>query len=104
LTKLPGNKFNRALHLMYRYRRHNFRVVQRRKLKNEIIELERQLKLHPLGQIILKAKIEKRRKELQSLTVKKWRTNNLRKRSDVLNKTPLGKGLGGHIVLDGEWK
>ena len=101
MTKTPSNKFNRLLTTVSVRRRHKVGLRYKNKLKNEIIELEKQLKLHPLGQIILKAKIEKRRKELQSLTTKNWTVAHLRKRSDVLNKT---KMRWKSSVEAGEWK
>mgnify|MGYP003143516910 CR=1 FL=1 len=47
--------------------RHHTKMVKASKLRCEIIELERQLKQHPLGTIILKAQIKEKKKQMKNL-------------------------------------
>jgi len=47
--------------------RHNYKKTKVWKLRREIIELERQLKQHPLGAIILKATIKQKQTEMKNL-------------------------------------
>jgi len=48
------------------------RILKRKKqLQNEITELKRQLKQHPLGAIILNEKIKQKRIEIKTLNAKK---------------------------------
>jgi len=52
------------------------RILQRKKqLQNEITELKRQFKQHPLGAIILNEKIKQKRIEIKNLNVKKLITH-----------------------------
>ena len=47
--------------------RHKVKMQKMCKLRGEIIELERQLKQHPLGAIILKATIKQKQIEMKNL-------------------------------------
>ena len=47
--------------------RHKVKMQKMSKLRREIIELERQLKQHPLGAIILKATIKQKQIEMKNL-------------------------------------
>jgi len=57
-----------------RYVMHKHILTLRRKtrLQRELLDLEKQLKQHPLGAIILKAKIKQKRMEIETLNVKKF--------------------------------
>ena len=50
--------------------RHHIKAVKISNLHLEINELERQLKQHPLGAIILKAQIKKKYNEIKNLNYK----------------------------------
>ena len=51
--------------------RHKRILKRKNQLKNEITELKRQLKLHPLGKIILKSRIKQKQIEIKNINCKK---------------------------------
>ena len=51
--------------------RQNDKSMKVRKLKRDVVELERQLKQHPLGSIILKSRIKQKQIEINDLNYKK---------------------------------
>ena len=51
--------------------RHKRILLRKNQLRNEITELKRQLKQHPLGAIILNGKIKQKRIEIKTLNAKK---------------------------------
>ena len=51
--------------------RHKRILLRKNQLQNEITELKRQLKQHPLGAIILNEKIKQKRIEMRDLNYKK---------------------------------
>ena len=51
--------------------RQNDKCLKVRKLKRDVVELERQLKQHPLGSIILKSRIKQKQIEIDNLNYKK---------------------------------
>ena len=51
--------------------RHKRILLRKNQLQNEITELKRQLKQHPLGAIILNGKIKQKRIEIKNLNAKK---------------------------------
>ena len=51
--------------------RHKRRLRKKNQLQKEIIELKRHLKLHPLGKIILKARIKQKQIEMKNINSKK---------------------------------
>ena len=51
--------------------RHKRTLKRKNQLKNEITELKRQLKLHPLGKIVLKARIKEKQIEIKNLNAEK---------------------------------
>jgi len=56
--------------------RHYRMLRKKRQLKREIIELKRQLKLHPLGKIVLKARIKEKQIEMKNIKCKKLITHS----------------------------
>ena len=56
--------------------RHKRTLKRKNQLKNEITELKRQLKLHPLGKIVLKARIKQKQIEIKNINCKKLLTHS----------------------------
>ena len=56
--------------------RHKRRLRKKNQLQKEIIELKRHLKLHPLGKIILKARIKQKQIEMKNINCKKLITHS----------------------------
>ena len=67
VTKNASQSLKRGFTTNWIMSRHNYKKTKVRKLRREIIELERQLKQHPLGAIILKATIKQKQTEIKNL-------------------------------------
>jgi len=65
--KRTDNQLVRGATTSWIMSRHNYKKTKVWKLRREIIELERQLKQHPLGAIILKATIKQKQTEMKNL-------------------------------------
>jgi len=63
--KNPSRNLGNTLHYLDSKARQRQKNIY--KLRAEVIELERQLKQHPMGAIILKAKIKERKDKIKSL-------------------------------------
>ena len=84
-----GNKFRGGLDVATKrwvMSRHRNKIVKQNKLEAEILILEKQLKQHPLGTIILKAKIKQKQIEIQNLDVKKIGRGKDRKKRFVIRR------------------
>ena len=70
--------------------RHKRILKRKNQLKNEIIELKRQLKLHPLGKIVLKARIKEKQIEIKNINCKKLLTHSypINRKSRITGYTP----------------
>ena len=66
-TKNAAQSLKRGFTTNWIMSRHNHKKTKVWKLRREIIELERQLKQHPLGAIILKATIKQKQIEMKNL-------------------------------------
>ena len=66
-TKNGAQSLKRGFTTNWIMSRHNYKKTKVWKLRREIIELERQLKQHPLGAIILKATIKQKQIEMKNL-------------------------------------
>ena len=66
-TKNGAQSLKRGFTTNWIMSRHNYKKTKVWKLRREIIELERQLKQHPLGVIILKATIKQKQTEMKNL-------------------------------------
>ena len=67
VTKNASQSLKRGFTTNWIMSRHNHKKTKVWKLRREIIELERQLKQHPLGAIILKATIKQKQIEMKNL-------------------------------------
>jgi len=66
--------------------RHHKKTMKINKLQREIVALEKQLKQHPLGTIILNAKIKQKRIEMRDLNYKKLDRGIDRKKRSVIRR------------------
>ena len=66
-TKNGAQSLKRGFTTNWIMSRHNYKKTKVRKLRREIIELERRLKQHPLGAIVLKATIKQKQTEIKNL-------------------------------------
>ena len=65
--KRTDNQLARGATTNWIMSKHKVKMKKMSKLRREIIELERQLKQHPLGAIILKATIKQKQIEMKNL-------------------------------------
>jgi len=66
-TRNASQSLKRGITTKWIMSRHKVKMEKMSKLRREIIELERQLKQHPLGAIILKATIKQKQIEMKNL-------------------------------------
>jgi len=68
--------------------RHARILKMKNQLQNEITELKRQLKQHPLGAIILNGKIKQKRIEIKTLNAKKLARHYYPRRNRISYEMP----------------
>jgi len=87
MTRAVKGKFRDSLRVVatrYVMSRHHKKTQKINKLQCEIVELEKQLKQHPLGTIILNAKIKQKRIMMRDLNYKKLKRGIDRKKRFVI--------------------
>ena len=68
--------------------RHHRILKRKNQLQDEIIELKRQLKIHPMGSIVLHARIKEKQIEIKNLNAEKLIAHYYPRRSRISYEMP----------------